>query len=341
MSIRWIRVAMSIASLLMIVVGPPESAEARERHVSSKVVPHFQTNSDLRLPWETGQSHCVARDGPMHGSGRHAIDFDMRYEPVLASHSGWVVEVTWQAAGGNVITICRDQDGSQGECSIYAHLDSINVTEGQYVERGYEIGISGNTGQTTGPHLHFALISNRQGPEIPALFDEVGHELSFGECPVSQNSRGVNCCCRSFSTSIVDSFTLLATPEIFPLPITSSVPSPTPIPTLTPPPAFAPAVTPSPIAYALADSQHAIVQLNAARPSSAHYRLVRSVFGTDGGPKTSASYVMRGTSGQTSGVDWRESSSYHLQSGYWGEEFWGPAPPLEPDSYIYLPIIIK
>jgi hypothetical protein len=150
-----------------------------------------------------------------------------------------------------------------------------------------------------------------------------------------------NCCCRTYSTSLSESSTLKLASAVFPLPAATYEPSVNPthlsIPLITP----APSETAPVLADSLIARPEVIVQLNALRPASAHYVLVRSVFGTGGGPKTSASYAMRGTSGQTSGVDWRESSSYHLQSGYWGEEFWGPVPPGVLDRYIYLPIIIK
>ncbi len=69
-------------------------------------------------------------------------------------------------------------------------------------------------------------------------------------------------------------------------------------------------------------------------PASTHYRIPKSVFGSSGGHRTSAHYVMQGTSGQTTGVDQRESNHYILQSGYWGG--WTPG------LYnVYLPILFK
>ena len=54
-----------------------------------------------------------------------------------------------------MIKIAYDKDdGTQLQC-IYMHLSQINVKEGQVVQAGQQIGISGNTGRSTGPHLHF------------------------------------------------------------------------------------------------------------------------------------------------------------------------------------------
>jgi murein DD-endopeptidase MepM/ murein hydrolase activator NlpD len=50
-----------------------------------------------------------------------------------------------------------------GAMSVYAHLktDGVHVRVGQRVRAGQPIGLSGNTGFTTGPHLHFAVQVNR------------------------------------------------------------------------------------------------------------------------------------------------------------------------------------
>jgi hypothetical protein len=57
---------------------------------------------------------------------------------------------------------------------------------------------------------------------------------------------------------------------------------------------------------------------NTAHPSSASYQLDRSVMAMGGGVKTSASYQVHSVSGQTTGVDHLQSTSYQVYSGYWG-----------------------
>ena len=74
---------------------------------------------------------------------------------VLSSHSGQVVYAGKQFTGyGNVIIIEKNTHWA----SLYAHLQKIKVRMGQKVKPGLVIGTLGNTGRTSGPHLHFELM---------------------------------------------------------------------------------------------------------------------------------------------------------------------------------------
>jgi murein DD-endopeptidase MepM/ murein hydrolase activator NlpD len=90
-----------------------------------------------------------------------------KYTPVLAAGSGTVI---WAGFGvyrggfdtsdpyGQAVTI-RHDFGYQNQMlyTIYGHLDRIDVTEGQHVETGDPLGLVGETGVVTGPHLHFEV----------------------------------------------------------------------------------------------------------------------------------------------------------------------------------------
>ena len=102
---------------------------------------------------------------------RHALDFAADIgTPVLAARAGTVMQVEDgfrasgltagdYAAAPNFIRILHD-DGSM---ALYAHLaaDGVQVRVGQQVTTGQRIGLSGNTGFSTGPHLHFVVQVNR------------------------------------------------------------------------------------------------------------------------------------------------------------------------------------
>lgn len=77
-------------------------------------------------------------------------------ELVGAAAAGVVSVATWDPSYGNWVEI----DHGGGYRSRYAHLDIINVREGQWVEAGNYVGTVGNTGNSSGAHLHFEIIVN-------------------------------------------------------------------------------------------------------------------------------------------------------------------------------------
>ena len=97
-------------------------------------------------------------------SGRTAFhagqDFAMKPgHPVYSTGDGKVEQVQFNFFGyGNVVTI----DHGFGYKTRYAHMKSINVAEGMEVKRGDCIGESGNSGKSTGPHLHYEVIYRGQ-----------------------------------------------------------------------------------------------------------------------------------------------------------------------------------
>lgn len=85
---------------------------------------------------------------------------------VVASCGGTVVKAGWGSGYGYVIYI-QHEDGSQ---TRYGHLSRVLVSSGQKVVQGQKIALSGNTGVTTGPHLHFEiLINGKQVNPLPYL----------------------------------------------------------------------------------------------------------------------------------------------------------------------------
>ena len=76
--------------------------------------------------------------------------------PVLATAPGTVVKSAYEALLGNVVIV----DHGAGYRSVYAHLVSRSVQEGEFVDRGEEMGQVGATGRTTGPHLHYEVRVN-------------------------------------------------------------------------------------------------------------------------------------------------------------------------------------
>lgn len=128
------------------------------------------------LPFAPGRNFPVSQ-GPngtfSHtGGDAHAIDFKMpEGTPVHSARDGIVaaIKVDSSAGGPDVrfewdanFILIRHSDGTLGH---YVHLqkDGSRVRVGQRVRAGDWIGLSGNTGRSTGPHLHFAVLRARDG----------------------------------------------------------------------------------------------------------------------------------------------------------------------------------
>ncbi|MFF2143392.1 M23 family metallopeptidase [Kitasatospora sp. NPDC058190] len=83
--------------------------------------------------------------------------------PVLAVGDATVVSARWDGAYGKEVVL-RLTDGHFAQ---YAHLSALSVSRGDHVPAGERVGLSGNTGNSTGPHLHFEIrTSNRYGAVI-------------------------------------------------------------------------------------------------------------------------------------------------------------------------------
>ena len=102
------------------------------------------------------RTHPVTRR-PSHHDG---IDLGMESgTPIKASCAGTVFLAENQPGGYGLI-VAIQHDGSLS--TAYAHLSEIHVSPGDRVEQGQILGLSGNTGTSTGPHLHFEVKENEQ-----------------------------------------------------------------------------------------------------------------------------------------------------------------------------------
>lgn len=97
------------------------------------------------------------------------IDGEHRTDYVVAHSSGRVIDIatghgnepgsTGMASYGNYVQIQHDD----GYTTFYAHLDSVYVSVGDYVDKGQRIGYMGNTGNSYGAHTHFEVRENASG----------------------------------------------------------------------------------------------------------------------------------------------------------------------------------
>lgn len=121
------------------------------------------------LPWASGQFKVSQGPGGKFShqdeKGRHAVDIAMPVgTPVVAARDGIVVSLDQKqregngSKAGNYVRILHDD----GTMSVYLHLkqNGVLVSEGQKVKAGDMIAHSGNTGSSTGAHLHFVVQKN-------------------------------------------------------------------------------------------------------------------------------------------------------------------------------------
>lgn len=99
------------------------------------------------------------RDSPTAGASSNHKGIDIAVPQgtsVVAAAGGTVITASYHGAAGNYIMISH----GNSTYTVYMHLSSIKVSVGQTVSQGQLIGLSGNTGVSTGPHLHFGVNVN-------------------------------------------------------------------------------------------------------------------------------------------------------------------------------------
>ncbi|MFI1564828.1 peptidoglycan DD-metalloendopeptidase family protein [Streptomyces sp. NPDC020490] len=162
--------------------SPSSSADSSSSSSSSQPTTVTQaaestgTSSGYTLPVSgagVGTGYRVA--GSMWSSGYHTgVDFVVPTGTSLkAVGAGTVVSAGWGGAYGNQVVIQL----SDGYYAQYAHLSQLSVSAGQTVTAGQQIGLSGATGNVTGPHLHFEI---RTTPNYGSDVDPVGYLRSKG-----------------------------------------------------------------------------------------------------------------------------------------------------------------
>ncbi|MFV9507721.1 MAG: beta-sandwich domain-containing protein [Oscillochloridaceae bacterium umkhey_bin13] len=168
--------------------------------------PVTPTDGGFKLPYPAGASYMCSQGnnnpdprGSHRGTWAYAFDFGMpRGHTVVASRNGTVVAVKGNSTQGaciydywphaNFVRI-RHIDGTD---TLYLHLDSVTVREGEVVQRGQTIGRSGQTGYSCGAHLHVDRRNAGSSTTIPFSFlDVAGGVPRYGVSYTSGNHLGL------------------------------------------------------------------------------------------------------------------------------------------------------
>lgn len=169
--IRWVlppRSQIRLATLAPLDPAKPMKYQPKLRHAlgDPRLLPKPYR---YPLPWRGGPFRLTQGANGKYShftpKGRYAADIAMpEGTPIIAARGGVVVRVENNQSGrgnnpsGNYVRIIHD-DGTMG---VYLHLmkGSVSVREGQRIGTGTRIARSGNTGNSTGPHLHFVVQRN-------------------------------------------------------------------------------------------------------------------------------------------------------------------------------------
>jgi len=145
-------------------VVPPDLRPAMERWLRGEPPDHpavlvWREAASARVPLLPG---CVPEGFPVSGGyftqffgpGHPGVDIGIPVgTPVRAPIGGTVIWAGWEDSGYGILVIVAN-----GPIRAYlAHLSAVAVTVGQTVAAGEVVGLSGNTGRSTGPHLHYEL----------------------------------------------------------------------------------------------------------------------------------------------------------------------------------------
>ena len=143
-----------------------EGKPGKEVRSEAKAAPKTELPRKSELPFSaqepllpvtgTVTSKVGWRHDPIDGGIRHHNGVDIAVPigtRVKAIAAGRVVESAWRGGYGNLVTI----DHGDGMISLYGHNSRLEVMVGDQVEAGQCVALSGATGRSTGPHLHFEL----------------------------------------------------------------------------------------------------------------------------------------------------------------------------------------
>ena len=165
---------LPLGACAALVVGPAALASARTADPPATA---FEMPFPCSQVW-TGTTR------PTHSPSPKAVDWnrlDDVDDPVVAAAPGVVsvAEPRGTSGYGHWVRI----DHPDGEQTIYAHMNDVDVAVGQTVDQGTQVGTVGSTGNSTGPHLHFEERSS--GTVIWPFFH--GTAYTFGQAQASQN----------------------------------------------------------------------------------------------------------------------------------------------------------
>ncbi len=178
-----LEVTLTVNSLDTLVAGKMNADQTelyQNYRVSNGMLQYFYSPLDLYW-YNYVSSYYGYRVNPFTGDTQFHRGVDIAVPegtPVYAGQDGTVITAEYHEEYGNYVVI---QD-SKGYVSKYAHLSTLNVSAGQTIQHGRQIGKTGNTGRSTGSHLHIECMYNGEYYN-PLFYFLTGEDTLYGERP--------------------------------------------------------------------------------------------------------------------------------------------------------------
>ncbi|MEA5025631.1 hypothetical protein SDC9_34231 [bioreactor metagenome] len=138
-----------------VVIAPGATLTIREKTVQGTHEAAEVLSRGTALIWSWPAYGSISSDyGWRKGEFHHGIDLAISHgTEILAARAGKVVKAQWHDIYGLTVLL----EHGNGVQSLYAHNQKILVSLGEWVEQGDCIALAGDTGRSTGPHLHFEI----------------------------------------------------------------------------------------------------------------------------------------------------------------------------------------
>ena len=177
-----LRVALTATPLETLVAGKLDGEQTEIYATYNETGGLLQEfDSPLALYWYNYVSGYYGyRKNPVTGNDEFHRGVDIAVPTgtaVYATHDGTVTTAAYDSHYGNYVVLEKD-----GYTTKYAHMDSLSVSEGQELEKGTVIGTTGNTGSSTGSHLHIECLYDGEYYN-PLFYFEAGEGTLYGEAP--------------------------------------------------------------------------------------------------------------------------------------------------------------
>jgi murein DD-endopeptidase MepM/ murein hydrolase activator NlpD len=135
--------------------APPRAS--RERSPDAEPDEEAKAETNDRRFVRPGAGRLTSSYGRRWGRLHAGIDLAAGVgSPIRAVTNATVLSAGWEGGYGRCVRLVH----SDGTVTVYAHMSAIQVNKGERVSAGEQIGREGNTGQSTGPHLHFEVRVN-------------------------------------------------------------------------------------------------------------------------------------------------------------------------------------